>query len=54
MPVPAATTAASTAATMFVCTQVRHALQHVVAIGACSPYLAAASVTRSCQIVFTP
>jgi hypothetical protein len=34
--------AASTPATRFVCTHVRHALQQVVAIGACSPYFAAA------------
>jgi hypothetical protein len=45
--------AASPTLTMFVWTQVRQALQHVVAIGALSPYLAAASVRRPVQMVFT-
>jgi hypothetical protein len=37
----------------FVWTQVRQALQHAVAMGACSPYFTAASFTRAVQIVFT-
>jgi hypothetical protein len=43
--------AAATAASALVCTQVRHALQHVVAMGACSAYRLARgsvlTVTRS-------
>jgi len=35
----------------FVVAQVRHALQQTVAIGAWSPYFAAARVSRPCQIV---
>jgi hypothetical protein len=38
---------------MFVVAQVRQALQQTVAIGAFSPYLAVARVTRSVQTVFT-
>jgi hypothetical protein len=37
IPTPAPETAAIAIATTFVVTQVRHALQHVVASGACSP-----------------
>jgi hypothetical protein len=37
---------------MFVCTQVRQALQHVAAIGACSPYFVAALVIRPCHSAF--
>jgi hypothetical protein len=44
---------ASAAAMAFVCTHVRQALQHVAAMGACSPYLAAARETRPCHTVFT-
>ena len=36
----------------FVWTQARQALQQTAAIGACSPYLAVARVTRPCQTVF--
>jgi hypothetical protein len=39
-------------AIMFVCTHVLQALQQVVAIGACSPYLVAASVIRPCHAGF--
>jgi hypothetical protein len=38
---------------MFVVAQVRQALQHVVARGADSPYRAATSSIRPCQICFT-
>jgi hypothetical protein len=38
---------------MFDVTQVRQALQHAVAIGACSPYFAATWPTRPDAIVFT-
>jgi hypothetical protein len=37
----------------FVCTHVRHALQHAVAIGAFSPYFAAACETRIVANCFT-
>jgi hypothetical protein len=37
----------------FVWTHVRQALQQAVAIGACSPYFAAACATRPVQMVFT-
>jgi len=37
---------------MFVCMHVRQALQQVAAIGACSPYFAAAEVIRPCHSVF--
>jgi hypothetical protein len=37
----------------FVVTQVRQALQQTVAIGALSPYFAAACVIRPVQICFT-
>ena len=37
----------------FVVTHVRHALQHAVATGACSPYFAAARAARPTQICFT-
>ena len=45
-PIPAAATAPKATPRRFVCTHVRQALQHVVAIGACSPYLAATCDTR--------
>jgi hypothetical protein len=35
----------------FVVTQVLHALQQTVAVGAWSPYFAAACVSRPCQLV---
>ena len=38
---------------MFVVAQVRQALQHTAAIGACSPYFPAAWAMRPCQTVFT-
>jgi hypothetical protein len=41
MAAPAPAIAAVTMPTRFVVTQVRHALQHAVATGACSPYRAA-------------
>lgn len=53
-PAPTAISAANTAAIKFVCTQARHALQQVAAMGACSPYLAVACVTRPVQTVFMP
>jgi hypothetical protein len=40
--------------TTFVVTQVRQALQQMVAIGALSPYFPAACAMRPVQIVFTP
>src|SRR5262249_26610609 len=51
----AATAARAAVATVrtFVVTQVRHALQHAVATGACSPYFALASASRPVQIVCT-
>ncbi len=51
-PAPSAITAASAPAIAFVWTQARQALQQTAAIGACSPYLAVARVTRPCQTVF--
>lgn len=42
----------SASAIRFVCTQVRQALQQVAAIGACSPYFAAASLSRPVEIIF--
>jgi hypothetical protein len=50
---PSAATAPSAIPRRFVCTQVRHALQHAVAIGACSPKLAATCEARSVAISFT-
>jgi hypothetical protein len=44
---------AKAAAIAFVWMQVRHALQQVAAIGACSPYFALACVSRPLQFVFT-
>jgi hypothetical protein len=49
----AAAVAATVIAIKFVCTHVRHALQQTAAVGACSPYFAAASAARPAQIVFT-
>jgi hypothetical protein len=48
-----ATTPSATVIT-FVCTQVRQALQHVVASGACSPYFAAAWPSFIVANCFTP
>jgi hypothetical protein len=42
MNAPAAAIPARAAVRRFVCTQVRQALQHVVAVGVSSPYFAAA------------
>lgn len=50
---PAAIATARAPAIRFVWTQVRQALQHVAAIGAFSPYLAAAWLMRPCHSVFT-
>ena len=49
---PAATTEPIASAIRFVCTQVRHALQHVAAIGAFSPYLDAAWASRPFQLIW--
>jgi len=52
-PVPAAAAPAIVSAIRFVCTQVRQALQQTVAVGACSPYFAAAWAAGPAQILFT-
>ena len=46
-------TEANTRPNTLVETQVRQALQQTVAIGACSPYLLVAWITRPCQTAFT-
>jgi hypothetical protein len=51
MNAPAPATPASAAMRRFVCTHVRQALQHVVAVGAISPYLLAAWTRRPFQTV---
>jgi hypothetical protein len=53
MKTPTAAPAPITSVRTFVVTQVRHALQHVVTIGACSPYFPAACERRPVQICFT-
>jgi hypothetical protein len=52
-PVPTAAIPAIVTAIRFVWTQVRQALQQTAAVGACSPYFAAAWAARPAQIVFT-
>jgi len=49
---PAPPIPASARLAMFVVAQVRQALQHTAAIGACSPYLLVACTIRLCQTAF--
>jgi len=51
---PAAVSPAVASPIRFVVAHVRHALQHTVAMGACSPYFVATSTARPVQICFTP
>ncbi len=53
MPYPIPASAPVTMPTMFVMTQVRHALQQTAAIGAFSPYFPAVRAIGPVQICFT-